>query len=301
MIVLLNRRAGPPARAWVTLAEDIRQALTALGLSAEIHVVDSHEVAAAVHSHAARQPEAIIVGGGDGTVSTAAGILVGTDIALGLLPLGTLNHFARDLGLPTEWRDCLPLLASRTSRRVDVGEVNGRVFLNTCSLGGYAAALRRREWLRRRAGHGKWRAMFWGVLATLRRVRRLHVRLDATDWQADLRASFVLVANNRYQDDVIVSGRRVQLTEGRLWVYSSPAYRWRDLCWLAFELWRRGIGEATQFSARPAQTLRLTGRRSPVHAAVDGEVTPLQLPLHFRLRPRSLLVLTPPAGLPSAP
>jgi diacylglycerol kinase family enzyme len=281
------------------LAEEIRDAFAQLGLNAEVRMIDSPDVAAAVQKQAARRPEAIIVGGGDGTISTAAGVLVDTDIPLGILPLGTLNHFAKDLGLPTQWRDCVPFLASTHRQRVDVGEVNGRVFLNTCSLGGYAAAVRRREWLRRRAGHGKWKAMFWGVLATLRRVRRIRVRLETADWRANLRASFVLVANNRYQDDVLVSGRRVQLTEGQLWVYSSPAYRWRDLLWLAFELWRHGIAEATQLDARPTPTLTLSGLRSPVHAALDGEIVPLLLPLRFRVRPRSLLVLTPPEPIPA--
>jgi diacylglycerol kinase family enzyme len=86
----------------------------------------------------------VVAGGGDGTVNAVAGVLAGTEKPLGVLPLGTLNHFAKDLGIPHEVERAVQLLGTGAPRRVDVAEVNGRVFVNNSSIGVYPLAVRER-------------------------------------------------------------------------------------------------------------------------------------------------------------
>lgn len=300
LVIFLNPRAGPSIDTAGRIAIELREAFARHHLAVEVRSPPLPDLASAVRAEAARSPRAIIVGGGDGTLNAAAGPLVGTGVALGILPLGTLNHFAKDAGVPATWPEAVAAIARFETRDVDVADVNGHVVLNNCSIGGYSEALRRREVLRRRAGHGKWRAMLLGALAVLRRVPRLHVTLQAPDWSARLRASFVLVANNRYQDDVLLSGRRGRLDQGRLWIYASRVHRWRDLARTALQAWHGGIHAATQLESWQAGQLILDVRESPLPVAVDGEVVKLDPPLHFHIRPRQLRLIAPPARPPPA-
>lgn len=293
LAVFLNPGAAQTSTASAALAEEIGEAFRRCGLPANVHLPQPADLLSAMRSEAARNPPAIIVGGGDGTLSLAAGVLAGTPVALGILPLGTLNHFAKDAGLPMDWRAAVETVAAFRTREVDVAEVNGRVVLNNCSIGGYTEALRRREVLRRRGGHGKVRAMLLAAVATCSRVPRLHVGLEGPDWSARLRASFVLVANNRYQDDALLSGRRSRLDEGRLWIYASRAYRCRDLGRALLEVRRLGLNQATQLESWNAERLTLRYHDSSLPVAIDGEVVRLDLPLRFRSRPRALRIIVP--------
>lgn len=128
----------------------------------------------------------IVAGGGNGTLNAVASVLVGTERTLGVLPLGTLNHFAKDLNIPLDVEGAVRTLIEGTVAQVDVGEVNGRIFLNNSGLGLYPHIVRHREKLQDRLGHGKWPAFLWAVLSVLRRYPFLAVRMS-TDEQAFVR------------------------------------------------------------------------------------------------------------------
>ena len=104
--------------------------------------------------------DVIVAGGGDGTIHTIAAVLAGTGVPLGILPLGTLNHFAKDLGIPMELHDAVDVVAAARGVNVDVGEVNGIVFINNSSIGVYPYMVLDRERLRRRRRLQKW-ALAW--------------------------------------------------------------------------------------------------------------------------------------------
>ena len=158
----------------------------------------------------------MVVGGGDGTLSAAAEALAGGDVPLGVLPLGTRNHFARDLGLP-DWtsKRRLRVIAAGHVRRVDVGEVNGRVFINNCSLGVYPDLVRDRESAGVATDRRRFSAMVragWGSLRRFR-VRTVTLRVDGRVWRAT--TPLVFVGNNRYETRLFGLGRRDGLEEGR--------------------------------------------------------------------------------------
>src|SRR6478672_6791852 len=135
-IVLLNQRAGT-ASANGNGVGSIADACKQAGIRADIRQVPGTQLVSAAKSAAKESADVIIAGRGDGTVSAVASALVGSQMPLGVLPLGTLNHFAKDLGIPQTLREAIDVVSEANIGRVDVGEVNGRYFLNNSSLGVY--------------------------------------------------------------------------------------------------------------------------------------------------------------------
>ena len=168
--VLLNPAAG--GHASQNIAARVGDALEGAGVRARLVILDS-----AAHTHPAARSaladgaKTIVAAGGDGTVSAIASALAGSAVAFGVLPLGTLNHFAKDLNIPLVLEDAAKTIAAGHSIAVDVGEVNGRTFINNSSLGLYPHIVRHRETQQRRLGRGKWPALAWATLTLLRRSR----------------------------------------------------------------------------------------------------------------------------------
>lgn len=292
----LNEKAGSADQREARRVETLIETLSREPAVEQVETLDPGALEAALKQAVASGVERVIVGGGDGTLNTAAGILADTETTLGILPMGTLNHFARDAGIPSDLEEAAAIALTGQPRFVDLGEANGRIFLNTCSMGGYVTALRRRERLRRRASHGKARAMFWGTLAALRRVPRIHATLTSPERTLTLRASFVLVSNNPYTDDGLTSGRRTRLDGGTLGVYTSRAHRYRDLFRTLVELWRSGVKGATQLECWETAQLEVSTSDHALHIAMDGEVVRLRMPLGLRCRARALCIAAPPAA-----
>jgi diacylglycerol kinase family enzyme len=293
-IVILNPAAGAIKNAPTGLdREELRRAFASEGISAEIQVADATHLTESIAAALARRPDAMIVGGGDGTISTAAGCLAGQDIPLGVLPLGTLNHFARDLGLPPVWRDAVAALAHGERRTVDLGEVNGRIFINNCSIGSYAEAVRRRDALRRTHGIRKWWAMVLATVAVFRHLRRVRLRLETIGHEQALRTPFVVVANNRYSGRVLDYSLRPQLAEGRLWIYTTREGRRLQLLHLVIQSLIRKIDRIDNVDTLAVTKATLVRVSRAALVAIDGEPVEINWPLHFLSRPAALHVLAP--------
>lgn len=294
--LILNPAAGSlQGQGAAASPEDLQAAFHAEGIDASLRLAEPGRLCDAVHAAVAAGAQAIFVGGGDGTISTAAGCLAGRAIPLGVLPLGTLNHFARDLGMPADWREAVTALAHGTVRTTDLGEVNGRVFINNCSLGAYASAVRKRDTLRRQRGWGKWLAMTLATFDEFRRLRRLRVRLDIVDADSvRMRTPFVLIANNAYSGHVLDSSLRPRLDEGRLWIYSTRAHRRLTLLRLAWQTLTRKIDETDALEKIDVDDATLVNEHdTPSPLAIDGELVHLRPPFHFRILPGALRVLAP--------
>ncbi|MFC6519837.1 diacylglycerol/lipid kinase family protein [Undibacterium arcticum] len=155
--VIINASAGNGHTSeWASRLADKFQSH---GMSAQVTLARSGDQILEASQFAARDGyDVIVAGGGDGTINTVASALVGTDIAFGVLPLGTLNHFAKDLHIPLDLDAAVRNIAARHSVKIDAAEVNGRIFLNNSSLGLYPDIVRHRETQQRRLGRGKWPA-----------------------------------------------------------------------------------------------------------------------------------------------
>ncbi len=164
------------------------------------------EVAALAKESAQENWTVIMAGGGDGTINTVASYLIGTDKILGVLPLGTLNHFAKDLRIPLDLEGAARTAISGRAAAVDVAEVNGRIFLNNSSLGLYPTIVRERE-KQQRLGSGKWPAFVWAALAVFRQYPFLHVGLVAGGEKMRLKTPFVFIGNEYRPARPLGSGR----------------------------------------------------------------------------------------------
>ena len=297
VIAILNEKAGTAANDDAVTERSLRDAFSAAGFSADIRLLPPDQIENALRQAVDHRPDALFVGGGDGTVSATARLLVDTGIPLAVLPLGTLNHFAKDLGLPTDWRETIATLAGGEVRAVDVAEVNDHVFVNNCSIGAYADAVRHREELREQHQHGKWFAMLLASFRVFRRFHRLHFRVQSDEGEFSLRSPFLLVGNNCYDGDILAQSLRARLDEGRIWVYTTRAHRhftFLRMVWQAFRSRELTSADALDCHATTQATIHL--RQTSTDLAVDGEILSMKTPLRFRIRPGALRVLAPAAS-----
>jgi diacylglycerol kinase family enzyme len=235
----------------------------------------------------------MVAAGGDGTVSSVADALSGTPTALGVVPAGTLNHFAKDLGIPLDLGAAVRAIAAGRRASVDVGVVNGRAFVNNASLGLYPKLVEEREKQQRRFGHSKRTAMLWAALAVLRRPPRLALRLEAESGALVARSPFVFVGNNDYAMEGFGIGTRARLDAGLLDVYTTRRTSASGLVGLALRAAFGRLRQADDFLQANVRTLRVESRRSRLQVAVDGELLDFDTPLEFTMRPRALQVMVP--------
>ncbi|HUQ76095.1 MAG TPA: diacylglycerol kinase family protein [Burkholderiales bacterium] len=240
-----------------------------------------------------KRPPVIVAAGGDGTVNTVASALVGTDTALAVLPMGTLNHFARDLGVPDDPAAAVEIAVRGKRRAVDVGEVNGRVFVNNASIGLYPAIVRHREKQQRTLGRSKWHAMLWAVLTVLRGHSFMQLTLELDGVVHRRRTPFVFVGNNEYQMEGFTIGLREHLDAGTLSVYVTHRSGRLGLLLLALRALFGRLQQASDFESARVAELRIESRHTRLLLATDGEVAAVDMPLVFRTRPRALQVMAP--------
>jgi diacylglycerol kinase family enzyme len=297
--VILNARSGGGNDR--AIVDRLRRLFEASGNPAEIMVAHGGaDIAGALATALARRPDVIVAGGGDGTIGSIGGALAGSDIALGVLPLGTLNHFARDLGVPLDLAAAVAHIVDGQPHRVDVGEVNGRVFLNNSSLGLYPDIVRARERQQDRLGRGKWLALAWATLAALRRYAFMSVRLTVDGRERLRRTPFVFIGNNEYRMDGFAIGERSGLQDGRLSLYVAQRPGRLRLLQLALRALVGRLRQARDFDTLLATDIVVDSRHRRLRVATDGEVTLMTPPLRYRIRPASLAVMLarPPAPGP---
>jgi diacylglycerol kinase family enzyme len=297
---IINVQAGQAgAQSWL---EENRPAVETIANGGPVlQVKDGTEIAGAVRQALASQCDAIVAGGGDGTLNAVACRLIGTKTAFGILPLGTLNHFARDLGIPRDPGEALAAIAAGHHAAIDAGEVNGHYFLNNSSLGLYPDIVRDRERQQHRLGRGKWVAFAWAVWGALRRFPFLTVRLSVDGKAAVHRTPFVFVGNNAYQMQGFQIGTRAGLQDGVLSIYVAHKPTRLGLALLGLRALFGRLRQTREFHAFLASELRVETRQGRLRVATDGEVRTLEPPFLYRIHAGALRVIVPrPEGGTSA-
>jgi diacylglycerol kinase family enzyme len=302
--VLVNIAAGVTG---VQAAKDsaevarVEEAFARARVAAEVRGVVPARLQEAVKAAVASDADVVVIGGGDGTLNAAARVLTGGKKPMGVLPLGTLNHFARDLGIPGDLDAAVGTIAAGHVRQVDVGEANGRIFLNNCSIGLYPHVVRGREELRHRYGQGKWIAMLQAAVAVLRRYPVVEATLRVGERAASFRTPFVFVGNNAYAVSLYGLGRRERLDGGELGLYFSRDGGRLGLLRLAVLALIGRLEQDRDFTSRLVPAVEIDTRRRLLRVAVDGELTIVTPPLRCRSRPRALRVLVPAPEPPAPP
>jgi diacylglycerol kinase family enzyme len=291
--VVLNPRAGHGAD------EEMQRKITELfaehGRQATVFIPGERmDITGRARAAVAAGCRVLVAAGGDGTANGVAQAAVGRDVPFGVLPFGTLNHFAKDAGIPLDLAEAVGVVAEGAERRVDVGEVNGRYFLNNSSIGAYPRIVE----LRRRyqsSGLGKWIAALWASLAVLRRRPFLGVRLRVEGETIVRRTPFVFIGNNEYRMVGLWGAHRASLTGGHLAIYVMNASRRVSLARLGWEVLTRGPDRTQELDLFRVSETDVETRRQRLEVALDGEVTVLRTPLRYRSHPLALRLMAPPA------
>ncbi len=254
---------------------------------------DANSISELVKDAIQKNYDVIVAGGGDGTVNSVVSEIIGNSaIKLGILPMGTLNHFARDLGIPLDLEGAVETIVKSYVKSVDVGEVNGRIFINNSGLGLYPGMVRIREGLQK-SGHRKFLAAIWASLRIFARFRLLGLELHPPGGAVVKRDTPMLfVGNNPYDTSLTTIGARSSLDLGLLWVVMPMVTsRWA----LIRSLWAilSGSRKTGDLYTIHGDHLTVASRRRVLKVAVDGEVLQLKPPLNYRIRPKSLQVIVP--------
>ena len=298
IIALMNSGAGAFNQ---PLAADIEhklaRAFARLGIRADLRFVDGeglHDAAERALADARRgEADAIVVGGGDGSVRSVAGVLAGTDVPLGVVPLGTLNHFAKDLGLPLPVEDAAANVAAGRTRLVDLAEVNGETFINNSSIGIYPYMVIDRE--RRRARHKltKWMAMVPAFFRMLRHFPRRRLRISAEGFARPSRTPCLFVGTNEYGTELFTFGRRHRFDAGKLWFYVVKPRRPWEFFLMVCRLCFGHLEQAHDLDTFELAEAEIGAKTSRLPVALDGEVRIMHTPLHYRSRSGALRVIVP--------
>jgi len=290
--VLLNRGGGA-VRADPNVGDKVAEALRAAGLEPDVELIEGGDCTVRARAISERGDELLVVGGGDGSISAAASALVGTETLLGILPLGTLNHFARDLGIPADLNEVAKLIASRKDRRVDVAEMNERVFINNSAIGLYPLMVLDRDLQRKKLGRSKRLAMIVASVRTLARFGHQRLTLTVNDEQARVDTPLLFVGNNDYRLDIGAAGQRDSVEDGCLSVYVMRKKTRAGFVAASVRALFNRDRKDDMVRLEHVERLRVNAKRSVLAVSLDGEVVGAETPLTYKIRKKALRVIAP--------
>jgi YegS/Rv2252/BmrU family lipid kinase len=295
--VLLNRSAKSGGNE--DLAAKLAETFASHNCPARIRLAENgHDLRHLAEEAAKGEDDIVAAGGGDGTLNTVASAIMGTDKKFGVLPLGTLNHFAKDGGIPLNLNAAVQTLVSGEVKVIDVGEVNQRIFLNNASIGLYPEIVRRRNKEQEQFNRGKWTAMLKACVAAVKSSRFLHVHIRTADEELRRTTPFVFVGNNQYNLDGFGIGGRASLDSGNLCLWLARRTRPLGLIRLGLRAMVGTLRGARDFESLCGSEFRVTPHKSRIRVALDGETYFMDTPLNFRSRAAALKVMVP-ASAPS--
>jgi diacylglycerol kinase family enzyme len=292
---VINRKAGGALDYPVgQLADEAEAAFRVAGHEMEVHVVGPEEIEAALDEAVAADPDILVAGGGDGTIRSAASRLLGSEIALGIIPLGTINRLAHDLHIPIEPRAALRALANGGYREIDVAEVNGEIFLCNSMLGLPSEISEERQNLR---GRPFWPRLagYFKLLRTIVASRRhLELSIDGDERKSRrVRVFSLAVSNNVYRKQPSLIFTREALDGGRLGVYIAKPHSGLGLLWV---LARAALGFWSgddRLDCLSATKVVIKTREKRLRLSNDGEVETVKTPLYYQIHPKALKVFAP--------
>lgn len=235
--------------------------------------------------------DVLVACGGDGTVNGVGGVVAGSPAALGVLPLGTLNHFAKDLGIHSVAAAERALLNGRV-RRVDAARLNGRVFLNNSGVGIYPVIVLERD-AARKSGVPRWPAFVWACIKTIARPPMVKLRLEADGVHLARVTPFLFVGNNAYRTGGLEVGTRERLDEGVLGICTARHHGRMGVVRLAFRSIAGTIRQDRDVTFLKAHKLVVHTRARKVRVSLDGEISRQVPPLVYEIVPQALNVIGP--------
>ena len=288
--VIINVSAG--AAEGERMIDAIKALFERHGAQPLVEIAPGKRLCDVAHRMRTEQFDVVVAAGGDGTASAVASVLAGSETALGVLPMGTLNHFARDIGIPLDTEEAIAAICSGESRSIDAASVNGKLFINNSSLGLYPDQARLRQKWRGRIG--RWPALILASIVVLTRFPFLRIFAKINGRTVSRRCPMMLVSNNRYSLEPGRLAERERMDEGVLGVYLLKDEGRAGLLRIALHSLIYSPEEASSFESDVAREVTVRTRRRRVRVALDGEVFQFVTPLEFKAVPGALRVIAPP-------
>jgi diacylglycerol kinase family enzyme len=291
---VINARSGAAlSKAPGEIEEIIGSAFADADRKVTVEVVEPEQLEAKLKRAAGSDADAVIAGGGDGTVRSAASLVLNSEKALGILPLGTFNRLARDLGIPLDLQKAALTLASADVKAIDVGMVQDRIFLCQSMIGVASEISEQRQRLRGRP-LGERVLGYAGLLTRLWRARRgLSLSIEDTNGKRFVRALSLMVSNNCYGEQPSLMPPRPRLDQGCLGIYVSTHRRGSAILAVlvkaALGRWRTD----PNIEHMRARSMVVESVLPRIKASNDGEIEILRFPLTYAIRPQALRVLVP--------
>lgn len=245
---------------------------------------------------AERGPCILAAAGGDGTLNAVAEVAWERDLPLGVIPLGTFNYFARDLGIPKDPAAAARVLAEGRPQRVAAGFVNGRIFLNNASFGLYRRLIEERETHKRRFGRRRLVALFSALATLLQRHRAYHLHLEVNGQPVEFSTLSVFFGRNALQLERLGLDEALCVARGELAVLAPREVGRLRMLGLLLHGALGQLETATdlrQGCARRVEIKRLYGSGRRIKVAIDGEVVEFSLPLVVESVPNALCMMVP--------
>ncbi|MDQ3438928.1 MAG: sphingosine kinase [Planctomycetota bacterium] len=294
LLVLLNGSAGTLANsATKDEPERIRQAFEAAGQQVEVRDVEGAKLEDETRAALETDIDAIIAGGGDGTLNTIANVVAGSGKAYGVLPLGTHNHFAKDLGIPLELEPAIAALSAGEIVDLPIAEVNGRIFLNFSALGFHPEVVRHRDAQRKTLGRKKWTAMLVAFFHVFTRFPIIRVRMTTPERTMKRNTPSVIVCNNPHQMKVFGVESASVTERGLLNVYVARRSSRLGMIWLFIRAMFKSLDQAKNFESLALPQVTIDTSFGHARVSVDGEIADMRPPLRYQLSTRPLRVLVP--------
>lgn len=283
--IIVNEASGSA----VERLDELESSLSRAGLDARVIRVRGPQIAEKA-TVAADAGSIIVAAGGDGTVSSVASVAVRTGATLGVIPLGTLNHFARDCGIPLDIDQAIAVIRAGHTRDIAVGEVNGAIFVNNASLGLYPRLVWERQ-MEQRRGHGKWVSFAIALVRTWKRYPTVTARVDVDGVAFVKRTPFLFIGNGEYRAEGFALGTRASLDSPILSVYLAPGVGRFEMLTLPFRALGGRLADDLKFESLMARDVTIETGRHQIALAVDGELTTVRPPIRCAVHPRALRLL----------
>ena len=296
---ILNSRSGTASALGLT-ADVLRRDLQQAGHQAVVDDEDDISFASRIERACASDCEVIVAAGGDGTVSSVAEALIDSDKVLAVLPLGTVNSLARDLGMPLDLKSWIGSLAGMETQWIDVGEVNDMIFLHMVVIGLIPGMAAGRELLRGRTELGAKIGLLRYFYRRLSRARRMVMQIDPSNDSARIeRIQAVAITCNAYDEGFGRILSRQQLDAGELTIYQVGHLGVVDALRLALEMFLGRWQQDRALKIQKSPSVVIRSHKPRLQVMLDGEIESIAVPLHFRIRPRALQVLSAKMGTAS--
>jgi diacylglycerol kinase family enzyme len=292
--VVINARAGTVLD-WEPepLQQEIVKAFKTAGHAVTVHMIAPDELKQTIANALAQGCDAVVVGGGDGTVRAAAEALIGTGIPLGILPLGTMNRLARDLKIPLTVPQAAAALAAGETSTIDVGDVNGRIFLNNSIFGVTTLYSEIRQSLRGKPTMQRMRGYARAVQEVLQSRRRMDIDVDDGHRPVRLRILSMAVSNNRYADRPSLTLAKDGLHHGVLAAYISKHPSGWGMARAVVRAMLGRLKSDPDVVHLEGRRIDVSTRRTTLRLANDGELETVDLPLRYTIRAGALTVMVP--------